>query len=220
MAAGRGDAGDDDGPEPGVPDGVPQGRRCSPAEQFDLSPLRQIGAAGSPLPPEGFDWIYEQLGPDVLLNNGSGGTDVCTGNRPGRAAPARLPGRDRRAACLAVDVRRLRPRRQARSIGELGELVIRSPMPSMPVGFWNDPGRPALPRRLLRALPGRVAPRRLDHVHRARQLRDHRPLRRDAEPRRRPARDRRAVRGRRGASRRSPTASSCTSRTPTAARAS
>jgi acetoacetyl-CoA synthetase len=50
-----------------------------PAKQFDLSRLRSVGAAGSPLPAEGFDWIYEQLGSGVLLNNGSGGTDVCTG---------------------------------------------------------------------------------------------------------------------------------------------
>ena len=48
-------------------------------QDFDLSSIRQLGAAGSPLPPEGFDWVYEQLGPDVLLNVGSGGTDVCTG---------------------------------------------------------------------------------------------------------------------------------------------
>jgi acetoacetyl-CoA synthetase len=50
-----------------------------PGDQFDLSSLREVGVAGSPLPAEGFDWIYEQLGADVLLNNGSGGTDVCTG---------------------------------------------------------------------------------------------------------------------------------------------
>ena len=50
-----------------------------PGDQFDLARLRSIGVAGSPLPPEGFDWIYEQLGADILLNNGSGGTDVCTG---------------------------------------------------------------------------------------------------------------------------------------------
>ena len=48
-------------------------------QDFDLSSIRQLCAAGSPLPPEGFDWVYEQLGPDVLLNVGSGGTDVCTG---------------------------------------------------------------------------------------------------------------------------------------------
>ena len=50
-----------------------------PAAEFDLSRVRQIGAAGSPLPPEGYRWVAEQFGPDVLLNVGSGGTDVCSG---------------------------------------------------------------------------------------------------------------------------------------------
>jgi hypothetical protein len=49
-----------------------------PAREFDLSRLRQLGAAGSPLPPEGYLWVHEQLGDDVLLNVGSGGTDVCS----------------------------------------------------------------------------------------------------------------------------------------------
>jgi acetoacetyl-CoA synthetase len=50
----------------------------APARQFDLR-LRQLGAAGSPLPVEGYGWVYEQLGSDILLNVGSGGTDVCAG---------------------------------------------------------------------------------------------------------------------------------------------
>ena len=74
------------------------------------APLRQLGAAGSPLPPEGSDWVYEQLGPDVLLNIGSGGTDVCSGIvQGGPLQPVyrgeisgRLPRRRRRG---------LRPRR-------------------------------------------------------------------------------------------------------------
>jgi acetoacetyl-CoA synthetase len=109
-----------------------------PAREHDLSNLRQIGAAGSPLPAEGFDWIYEQLGPDVLLNNGSGGTDVCTGIVQGSPMQPVYRG-EIAGRCLAVDTAAFdadgRP-----VVGELGELVIRSPMPSMPVGFWNDPG--------------------------------------------------------------------------------
>jgi acetoacetyl-CoA synthetase len=109
-----------------------------PAQAFDLSSIRQIGAAGSPLPPEGFDWIYEQLGPDVLLNNGSGGTDICTGLVQGcpmlPVYRGEIAGR-----CLAVDTAAFDANGRP-VIGELGELVIRAPMPSMPVGFWNDPG--------------------------------------------------------------------------------
>jgi acetoacetyl-CoA synthetase len=105
---------------------------------YDLSSIRQFAAAGSPLPPEGFDWIYEQLGPDVLLNVGSGGTDVCCGIVQGSPMqPVRrgeIAGR-----CLAVDSAAYDAAGRE-VVGELGELVIRRPMPSMPVGFWNDPG--------------------------------------------------------------------------------
>ena len=109
-----------------------------PAKQFDLSPLREIGAAGSPLPPEGFDWIYEQLGPNVMLNCGSGGTDVCTGMVQGSPLQPVYRG-EMSGACLGVDAVAYDLDGKV-VIGELGELVIRSPMPSMPVGFWNDPG--------------------------------------------------------------------------------
>ncbi|MBV8990852.1 MAG: acetoacetate--CoA ligase [Solirubrobacterales bacterium] len=107
-------------------------------ESFDLSSLRQLGVAGSPLPPEGFDWIYEQLGHELLLNVGSGGTDVCTGMVQGSPLQPVYRG-EMSGCCLAVDAAAYdlngRP-----VIGELGELVIRAPMPSMPIGFWNDPG--------------------------------------------------------------------------------
>ena len=154
-----------------------------PGEQFDLSRLRSIGVAGSPLPPEGFDWIYEQLGADVLLNNGSGGTDVCTGIVQGGplqpvyrgeiAGP--VPGGRR----VRVRCRRQAGRRRARRARDpLADAVDAG-------GLLERPGGRALPGGVLRLLPGRVAPRRLDPVHRPRQLRDHRPLGRDAQPRRR-----------------------------------
>jgi acetoacetyl-CoA synthetase len=108
-----------------------------PAETHDLSHLKEIGAAGSPLPAEGFDWIYEQLGPAVLLNNGSGGTDVCTGIVQGSPMQPVYRG-EIAGRCLAVDTAAFDLDGNA-VVGELGELVIRAPMPSMPVGFWNDP---------------------------------------------------------------------------------
>ncbi len=106
--------------------------------EFDLSSVRQIGAAGSPLPPEGFDWVYEQLGPDVLLNIGSGGTDVCTGIVQGSPLQPVYRG-EISGPCLGVDAAAYDERGHP-VVGEFGELVIRAPMPSMPVGFWNDPG--------------------------------------------------------------------------------
>ncbi len=104
--------------------------------RFDLSSIRQLCAAGSPLPAEGFDWVYEQLGPDVLLNVGSGGTDVCTGMVQGSPMQPVYRG-EISGCCLAVDVAAYDENAQP-VVGELGELVIRQPMPSMPVGFWGD----------------------------------------------------------------------------------
>jgi len=111
--------------------GMDVGRR------FDVSSIRQLAAAGSPLPPEGFDWVYEQLGPDVLLNVGSGGTDVCCGIVQGSPLQPVFRG-EISGRCLAVDTAAYDPEGRE-VVGELGELVIRQPMPSMPVRFWNDP---------------------------------------------------------------------------------
>jgi acetoacetyl-CoA synthetase len=105
--------------------------------EFDLSSIRQLCAAGSPLPPEGFDWVYEQLGAEVLLNVGSGGTDVCCGIVQGSPLQPVYRG-EIAGRCLAVDTAALDPEGRE-VVGELGELVIRRPMPSMPVRFWNDP---------------------------------------------------------------------------------
>jgi acetoacetyl-CoA synthetase len=94
--------------------------------------------AGSPLPAEGYQYVYEQLGPDILLNNGSGGTDVCTGLVSGTFAEPVYEG-EITGRCLAVDVHAYDEEGNDAPVGELGEMVITQPMPSMPVGFWNDP---------------------------------------------------------------------------------
>jgi len=106
--------------------------------RLDLSSIRQLGAAGSPLPTEGYAWVYEQLGPDVLLNCGSGGTDVCTGIVQGSPMQPVFAG-EIAGRCLGVDTAAFDPDGNE-VVGALGELVIRAPMPSMPVGFWDDPG--------------------------------------------------------------------------------
>jgi acetoacetyl-CoA synthetase len=107
-----------------------------PAEEFDLSRLRQLGAAGSPFPKEGFRWVAEQFGNRVLLNVGSGGTDVCTGLVQGSPLLPVWAG-EMSGAALGVDVKAFDERGRI-VVGDLGELVITSPMPSMPVGFWGD----------------------------------------------------------------------------------
>jgi acetoacetyl-CoA synthetase len=110
--------------------GIQPGREC------DLSSIRMLCTAGSPLPPEGYLYAYDQLGPDMLLNNGSGGTDVCTGLVSGTFAQPVYEG-EITGACLAVDAHAFDAAGNE-VIGELGEFVITQPMPSMPVAFWGD----------------------------------------------------------------------------------
>ncbi|MBV9923013.1 MAG: acetoacetate--CoA ligase [Pseudonocardia sp.] len=108
-----------------------------PAAEFDLSRVRQIGAAGSPLPAEGYRWVADEF-PGVLLNVGSGGTDVCTGIVQGSPLQPVWVG-EISGPALGVDAKAFDENGEP-VVGELGELVITAPMPSMPVGFWGDPG--------------------------------------------------------------------------------
>jgi acetoacetyl-CoA synthetase len=108
-----------------------------PEKHFDLSRLRQLGVAGSPLPADGYRWVTEQFGQQVLLNVGSGGTDVCTGIVQGSPLQPVWAG-EISGACLGVDAMAF-DEAGHRIVGRLGELVIAQPMPSMPVGFWGDP---------------------------------------------------------------------------------
>jgi acetoacetyl-CoA synthetase len=109
-----------------------------PAAELDLSALRTLGITGSPLPAEGFDWLAERFGPALLVNSMSGGTDVCSGFVAGNPWLPVYRG-ELAGPCLGVDVTAYDPAGEE-VVGELGELVIRKPMPSMPVRFWNDPG--------------------------------------------------------------------------------
>ncbi len=108
-----------------------------PGRDLDLSAIEQVAAAGSPMPPEGFAWIYEQLGPDVFLNVGSGGTDVCSG-LVGNSELLPVWAGEMSGRMLAVAADAYDPEGRP-LVGEVGELVITEPMPSMPVAFWNDP---------------------------------------------------------------------------------
>lgn len=113
-----------------------EGRR--PGEELDLSALRGIGSTGSPLPPEGFAWVYEAVGRDLLLGSFSGGTDLCTGFvgpsplLPLRAGVIQCRGLGAKVEAFGEDGKPV--------IDEVGELVITEPMPSMPVFFWKDEG--------------------------------------------------------------------------------
>jgi acetoacetyl-CoA synthetase len=107
-----------------------------PARGRDLTALRAVGSTGSPLSPEGFRWIYDQLGRDIWLFSTSGGTDVCTafvGGVP--TLPVYRGELQGRALGCAIEAWSSDGRSL---IGEVGELVITEPMPSMPVFFWGD----------------------------------------------------------------------------------
>jgi acetoacetyl-CoA synthetase len=108
-----------------------------PGRLYDLSSIRMLCEAGSPLPLEGYEWLYRQVEADVYLNVGSGGTDVCTGIVQGTPLLPVYAG-EMSGRCLAVDSDAYGPDGNP-VVGELGELVIKQPMPSMPVAFWNDP---------------------------------------------------------------------------------
>jgi acetoacetyl-CoA synthetase len=111
---------------------------CMKAETEPAKPagLRSIGSTGSPLPVEGFEWVYRHF-PDTWLYSTSGGTDLCTafvgavpvlpvyaGELQGRALGASIESWSEDGQPL---------------VDQVGELVITRPMPSMPLYFWNDP---------------------------------------------------------------------------------
>jgi acetoacetyl-CoA synthetase len=118
---------------------------------LDLTAVRAVGSTGAPLPPEGFAWIYDELG-DVVLSSVSGGTDVCTAFVGGTPT---LPVRAGEIPCrmLGAKVESWSEAGEALT-GEVGELVITEPMPSMPVMFWNDPDGSRLREAYFETYPG------------------------------------------------------------------
>ena len=108
----------------------------NPKASYDLSKLRSIGSTGSPLPPEGFDYVYEKIKDDIWLTSMSGGTDVCTAFVGGCIVRPVYEGEIQCRAlgcalyCLDEDGNKLD--------NEEGEMVITEPMPCMPIYFWND----------------------------------------------------------------------------------
>ncbi|HVD86189.1 MAG TPA: acetoacetate--CoA ligase [Solirubrobacterales bacterium] len=107
-----------------------------PGAGRDLSALKAVGSTGSPLAPEGFDWIYEHVGADTWLFSTSGGTDLCTAFVGGVATLPVYRG-ELQARALGAAVEAWNEDGEP-VIGEVGELVVTEPMPSMPVYFWGD----------------------------------------------------------------------------------
>ena len=107
-----------------------------PARDNDLQRLRSVGSTGSPLSPDGFRWVSDHVGSDIWLFSTSGGTDVCTAFVGG--VPT-LPVYEGELQARALGARVEAFDEEGRSVvGEVGELVLTEPLPSMPIGFWGD----------------------------------------------------------------------------------
>jgi acetoacetyl-CoA synthetase len=123
-----------------------------PAAVHDLSGLRSLRVTGSVLPPSSARWAARELGPRVAIASGSGGTDVVSGfvgsvpTLPVRAGELTAP-------CLGVALDSFDP--QGHSVrGQVGELVVTKPMPSMPLAFWDDPDGSRLRDSYFGTFPG------------------------------------------------------------------
>lgn len=103
---------------------------------FDLSALKAVVGAGSPVPVEGYRYVYEQVAPHVHFYSGSGGTDICSSFVTGSVL---LPVTAGEIPARALGVRAVAYDEVGNEIvDEAGELVITLPMPSMPLYFWGD----------------------------------------------------------------------------------
>jgi acetoacetyl-CoA synthetase len=107
-----------------------------PKDRFDLSSLKSVMLAGSPVTAECMAWFYRCVKADIWAHSGSGGTDLCCGIVGGVVTlplyAGEIQARQLGVAAFAFN-------EQGRAVvDEVGELVITRPLPSMPVGFWND----------------------------------------------------------------------------------
>jgi acetoacetyl-CoA synthetase len=107
-----------------------------PTRSRDLASLRAVGSTGSPLAPEGFRWIYDELGNDVWLFSTSGGSDVCTAFVGGVPTLPVYEG-ELQARFLGAKVEAF-DESGTPVVDQVGELVLTEPMPSMPVFLWGD----------------------------------------------------------------------------------
>lgn len=108
-----------------------------PGKDYDLSSLKEIWQTGSPLSPEGFEYVYQEIKKDLWFNSSAGGTDIngcfCTGSptSPVYAGELQSPG-------LAMKIN-VYDENGNPVVDREGELVCEAPAPPMPLYFWNDP---------------------------------------------------------------------------------
>jgi acetoacetyl-CoA synthetase len=108
----------------------------TPGKQHELN-LRLLGSTGSPLAPELFGWVDKNIEHGLSISSVSGGTDVCSAFCGGTGSVRHVPG-ELTVRYLGCALESWSPVGEP-IVGEMGEMVITKPMPSMPVAFWNDP---------------------------------------------------------------------------------
>ena len=123
-----------------------------PGGTFDLSALRGVGSTGAPLPAAGFRWVRDAVSGSIPVGSLSGGTDLCTGF----LGPSPLvPVWAGEISCRMLGAKVEAFNEAGRSVvGAEGELVITAPMPSMPVGLWDDPDGTRLREAYFSTYPG------------------------------------------------------------------
>lgn len=109
-----------------------------PGRDLDLSALRALGCTGAPLPAQSYHWVRDHVGERVQVASTSGGTDVVSGFAGGAPTTPVWAG-EISAPLLGVALAAFDAKGRP-VVGEVGELVVTRPMPSMPLYFWNDPG--------------------------------------------------------------------------------
>lgn len=109
----------------------------APAADYNLSALKFLGSTGSVLPADVHEWVAQELGSDVLVGSTTGGTDIVSGFA-GSIATMPVVAGEIAVRCLGVDLQAWAAEGTP-VIGQVGELVVLQPMPSMPVRFWLDP---------------------------------------------------------------------------------
>jgi acetoacetyl-CoA synthetase len=109
-----------------------------PGRDLDLSALRCVATTGSPLPPDSFRWLHDEVEEDLWIASVSGGTDVCSCFAGGVPTLPVYVG-ELQAPCLGTDLQAWNDQGTP-VVDEVGELVVTAAMPSMPIRFWNDPG--------------------------------------------------------------------------------
>lgn len=124
----------------------------TPGERFDLSRIRHLGSTASPLPPEGSEWVYDAVGPSLVLGSASGGSDICSAFVGASPITAVYAG-EISCRCLAADVHAFDEEGNS-VVGQRGELVVTKPLPCMPVGLWGDTDGTRLEETYFSYFPG------------------------------------------------------------------